>query len=239
LPLCVSLAKYRLSSLYEAVFYGKYSIFSIILSYFPQKYNTFCKIRTNKGAPRRKYYVQRNFYGGTALYRNDNEGKYALLAAIFAMIIFTLVSCGKEMRALSGGSRDIAERIYERAGIDARNMEETEIYSSEAYILGMEEMHFLDKVEKACIYRPALLSAERSLCVVVAKSERFAEEIFEEMAKSYEWAPCDPARSAVFMQYGKYVLLGKDNADGARAVSAAFAAETGGGAKTDFSHNPM
>jgi hypothetical protein len=88
--------------------------------------------------------VQRNFYGGTALYRNDNEGKYALLAAIFAMIIFTLVSCGKEMRALSGGSRDIAERIYERAGIDARNMEETEIYSSEAYILGMEEMHFLD-----------------------------------------------------------------------------------------------
>lgn len=173
------------------------------------------------------------------MYRNDNDKKYALLAAIFAMIIFTLVSCGKEMRELAGGSRDIAERIYERAGIDARNMEETEITATDSYMLGIDEDDFLENVEKACVYRPAVLSAERSLCVVVAKSEVCAEEIFEEMAESYEWAPCDPAKSAVFMQYGKYVLLGKDSRDGVSSVSSAFAEETGGGARTEFSQNPM
>ncbi len=173
------------------------------------------------------------------MYKNDNDGKLAVIAVIFAMIIFTLVSCGKEMRELRGGAQDIAWRVYERAGIDARNMEETPLSPMDSYMIGIDEEDFRENVEKACVYRPSLLSAEQSLCVVVAKSENCAAEIFEEMAENYEWAPCDPARSAVFMQYGKYVLLGKDSEDGARAVSAAFAEETGGGAKTEFSQNPM
>ena len=118
-------------------------------------------------------------------------------------------------------------------------MEESEISSPESYIIGISEIHFLDKTEKVCLYRPSALSAEKSLCVVIAKSERDAEEIFTEMAKNYEWAPCDPSRSAVFMQYDKYVLLGKDSAEGVRAVAEAFAAETGGGARVEFSQNPM
>lgn len=173
------------------------------------------------------------------MYKNDNDKKLALLAMIFAMIIFALVSCGKEMRELRGGAKDIAWRVYERAGIDARNMEETPLSPMDSYMIGIDEEDFRENVEKACIYRPSLLSAEQSLCVVVAKSESCAAEIFEEMAENYEWAPCDPARSAVFMCYGKYVLLGKDNESGARAVSEAFAAETDGGVKTEFSQNPM
>lgn len=173
------------------------------------------------------------------MYKNDNDKKYAVLAVIFALLIFTLVSCGKEMKKLRGGARDIAERIYERAGIDTRGMEESEISSPESYIIGISEIHFLDKTEKVCLYRPSALSAEKSLCVVIAKSERDAEEIFTEMCESYEWAPCDPARSAVFMQYGNYILLGKDSADGAKAISNAFAAETDGGARAEFSQNPM
>ena len=173
------------------------------------------------------------------MYRNDNDKKYALLAAIFALLIFTLVSCGKEMRKLAGNAHDIAERVYERAGIDASNMEETVLSPMDSYMLGIDEEDFREDVEEAKVYRPALLSAEQSLCVVVAKSESRAEDIFEEMRKSYEWAPCDPAESAVFMQYGKYILLGKDKAEGTKAVSEAFASETGGGARMDFSQNPM
>lgn len=173
------------------------------------------------------------------MYKNDNDGKLAVIAVIFAMIIFTLVSCGKEMRELRGGVKDIAGRVYERAGIDARNMEETPLSAMDSYMIGIDEEDFRENVEKACIYRPSLLSAEQSLCVVIAKSEECAKEIFEEMAENYEWAPCDPARSAVFMCYGKYVLLGKDSESGARAVCDAFAAETGGRARTDFSWNPM
>ena len=173
------------------------------------------------------------------MYRNDNDKKYALLAAIFAVLIFTLVACGKEMRRLQGDARDIAHMVYERAGIDARNMEETALSELESYMLGVEPEDFRENVEKACVYRPAALSASQSLCVVVAKSEPCAEELFEEMRDGYEWAPCDPAESAVFMQYGKYILLGKDSARGAGAISEAFSSETGGRAKTEFSQNPM
>ena len=173
------------------------------------------------------------------MYKNDNDKKYAVLAVIFALLIFTLVSCGKEMKKLRGGARDIAERIYERAGIDTRGMEETGISAPDAYMIGIEADDFLENVEEAHIFRPSALSAEQSLCIVVAKSRRSADELFEEMCESYEWAPCDPARSAVFMQYGNYILLGKDSADGAKAISDAFAAETGGGARAEFSQNPM
>jgi hypothetical protein len=173
------------------------------------------------------------------MYKNDNDKKLAVLAVLFAFLIFTLVSCGKEMRELRGGARDIAERIYEHAGIDTRSMDEDEISSSESYILGIAEMHFLDKTEKVCIYRPTALSSDRILCVIEAKSESFANELFEEMNDNYEWAPCDPAESAVFMKYGKYIILCKDSAECVRAVAEAFDAETDGGAKTEFSQNPM
>ena len=173
------------------------------------------------------------------MYKNDNDKKLAVLAALFAFLIFTLVSCGKEMSELRGGTRDIAQRIYERTGMDARNMDEEEISSSESYILGIEEMHFLDKIEKACIYRPTVLSAAQSLCVVETKSEKYADEIFEEMNDNYEWAPCDPAESAVFMKYGKYIILCKDSSACVRTVAEAFGAETDGGARTRFSQNPM
>ena len=118
-------------------------------------------------------------------------------------------------------------------------MEESEISSPDAYMIGIEADDFLENVEEARIFRPSALSAEQSLCIVVAKSRRSADELFEEMCESYEWAPCDPARSAVFMQYGNYILLGKDSADGAKAISDAFAAETDGGARAEFSQNPM
>lgn len=173
------------------------------------------------------------------MYRNDNDKKYALMAAIFAVLIFTLVSCGKEIKRLQGDARDIAHRVYERAGIDVRNMEETPLSPFESYMLGIDAEDFRENVEEACVYRPSVLSATQSLCVVVAKSEPCAEDIFEEMRENYEWAPCDPAESAVFMQYGKYILLGKDSREGAGAISEAFAAETGKGLKTDFSQNPM
>jgi hypothetical protein len=173
------------------------------------------------------------------LYRNDNDKKYALLAAIFALLIFTLFSCGKEMRRLQGDTHDIAKRIYERAGIDARGMEETTLSEMDSYMIGIEEDDFRESVKEARVFRPRALSAEQSLCIVVAKSRGSAEELFEEICESYEWAPCDPAESAVFMQYGEYILLGKDSREGAKAISEAFAAETGGGAKADFSQNPM
>lgn len=173
------------------------------------------------------------------MYKNDNDKKYAVLAIIFAIIIFTLVSCGKEMKRLQGSTNDIAWRLYERAGIDARSMEETELSPMDSYMLGIDEDDFSENVEKACVYRPSALSAEQSLCIVLAKSEPCAKEIFEEMREDYEWAPCDPAESAVFMQYGKYILLGKGSREGAGALAEAFAAETDKGARTDFSQNPM
>ena len=173
------------------------------------------------------------------MYKNDNDKKYAVLAVMFALLIFTLVSCGKEMKKLRGGARDIAERIYERASIDTKDMEETILSAPDAYMIGIEADDFLENVEEARIFRPSALSAEQSLCVVVAKSRRSADELFEEMCESYEWAPCDPARSAVFMQYGNYILLGKDSAEGSKALSDAFAAETSGGARAEFSQNPM
>ena len=172
------------------------------------------------------------------MYRNDNDKKYALLAAIFAVLLFTLAACGKQMREL-GGAHDIAFRVYEQAGLDTRGMSEERITAAESYIIGISGEDFRENVAEAGIYRPSALSAEQSLCVVVAKSEPCAQEIFEEMCESYDWPPCDPAESAVFMQYGKYILLGKDSAEGARALCEAFRTETDGEVKTDFSQNPM
>lgn len=173
------------------------------------------------------------------MYRNDNDKKYALLAAIFAVLIFTLVACGKQMRELRGSAQDIARRVYEQAGLDASGMSGERVTAEEAYMLGISGEDFRENVAEAGIYRPAELSAEQSLCVVVAKSADSAEEIFEEMCEDYEWAPCDPAESAVFMRYGKYILLGKASAAGTRSLCEAFLAETGGEAQADFSQNPM
>ncbi len=173
------------------------------------------------------------------MYNNDNNQKYALLAALFAMIIFTLVSCGKQMAELRGGAHDIAFRMYAQAGVDTANMNEEELSAEGSYLIGISEESFKQNVESAHIFRPDELSAAQSLCVVVAKNAPCAEDIYAQMKAGYDWAPCDPAETAVFMLYGKYVLLAKSDAAGANALSSAFAAESGGKASASFSHNPM
>lgn len=173
------------------------------------------------------------------MYNDDNNRKYALLAALFAMLLFTLVSCGKQMAELRGSAHDIAFRTYSRAGVDTENISEEEILPESAYILGISEESFRQNVAEARIFRPDELSAAQSLCVVVAKNAPCAKDIYAEMKSSYDWAPCDPADTAVFMVYGNYILLAKSNEAGARALSEAFGAETAGGASTDFSQNPM
>lgn len=177
--------------------------------------------------------------GGKILYRNDNNQKYALLAALFAMLLFTLVSCGKQMAKLQGDAHDIAFRVYSRAGVDTGRMSEMKIEPAEAYILGITEGDFEENVEEACVYRPDELSAAESLCVVVAKNEPCAEELYAEMQNGYDWAPCDPAKTAVFMLCGRYILLAKSDEAGAGALSEAFTGETGGDAAVHFSQNPM
>ncbi len=173
------------------------------------------------------------------MYNNDNNQKYALLAALFAMIIFTLVSCGKQMASLHGGAHDIAFRMYAQAGVDTGNMNEEELSHESSYILGISEESFKQNVESAHVFRPDELSAAQSLCIVVAKNAPCAEDIYKEMKLSYDWAPCDPAETAVFMVYGKYVLLAKSDEEGANALERAFASESGGKASASFSHNPM
>lgn len=173
------------------------------------------------------------------MYNNDNNQKYALLAAFFAMLLFALVSCGKQMAELRGSAHDIAFRTYSRAGIDTGHMSEEDLAPESAYILGISEESFRQNVAEARIFRPEELSAAQSLCIVVAKNAPCAEDIYKEMRASYDWAPCDPAKTAVFMQYGNYILLAKSSESGARALSAAFAEETGGRASVSFSQNPM
>ena len=173
------------------------------------------------------------------MYRNDNNQKYALLAALFAMLLFTLVSCGKQMAKLQGDAHDIAFRVYSRAGVDTGHMSEMKIEPADAYVLGITEGEFEDKVEDARVFRPDELSAAESLGVVVAKNEPCAEELYAEMKESYDWAPCDPAETAVFMMYGNYILLAKSDEAGTHAISEAFAGETGGDAAVHFSQNPM
>ncbi len=173
------------------------------------------------------------------MYNNDNNQKYALLAAFFAMLLFALVSCGKQMAELRGGAHDIAFRVYSRAGMDTENMSEESISPENSYMLGISEESFRQNVEEAHVFRPSELSAAQSLCIVVAKSAPCAEDIYTEMRVGYDWAPCDPAETAVFMMYGNYILLAKSDGVGANALSAAFAEETGGGASVSFSQNPM
>ncbi len=173
------------------------------------------------------------------MYNNDNNQKYALLAALFAMIIFTLASCGKQMVELHGNAHDIAFRMYAEAGVDTEKMSEEELSPESSYLLGISEESFKNNIEEAHVFRPDELSASQSLCVVVAKSAPCAEDIYAEMKAGYDWAPCDPAETAVFMMYGNYILLAKSDETGANALSEAFAVETRGKASSSFSQNPM
>lgn len=173
------------------------------------------------------------------MYNDDNNGKYALLAALFAMLLFTLASCGKQMAELRGSAHDIAFRLYAQAGVDTGRMSEEELSEESSYMLGISEESFRKNVDEARFFRPEELSAAQSLCVVVAKSTPCAEAVYAEMKESYDWVPCEPASTAVFMIYGNCILLAKSDEAGARALSAAFDGETRGGARSDFSSNPM
>ena len=173
------------------------------------------------------------------MYKNDNDKKLALLAAIFAMLLFTLVSCGKKMTELQGGAHDIAYRIYSRVGINAEDMAESDMTGDDAYILGLSEKEFSDNVTEAKIYRSSELSSGGSMCVMVSASESGAEAVFSVIYGDFEWQPCDPDECAVFMKHGKYVLLAKDSAEDIENISKAFIDETDGAAFIRFSQNPM
>jgi hypothetical protein len=173
------------------------------------------------------------------LYRNDNDKKIAVIAAVFAVLLFTLVSCGKKMTQMMGSAHDIAHRVYSRMGIDSSEVSEADINQDDAYTLGISEEVFAQNVSEAKLYRRGELTANGSMCVMVALTEPCADALYEIIYDEYEWAPCDPADTSVFMKYGKYVVFARDSDTGIENISKAFMEESGGRASVRFSRNPM
>ena len=179
------------------------------------------------------------FYGGDFVYKNDNDKKFALAAAILAMLLFTLVSCGKQMAELKGSAKDVVFRVYSRAGINTDSMYHEEFQKDSAYTLGISEESFEENVEEAHIYRPSELNPSKSIFIVIAKNKYGAEDLYNEIYEDYDWAPCDPADQAVFMLYDKYILMAKDDDEEIERIANAFSDETEGNALMHFSRNPM
>lgn len=172
------------------------------------------------------------------MFKNDNDKKFLIIVAVFTALLFTLASCGKKITELEGDAHEIAQRIYQRMGMP-HTPSESDILADEAYILGLSEKDFTENVASAKMFCENELSSKTFLCILIANNEASAESIYSDMCKNYDWAPCDPADSAVFMRYGKYVLMAKDSDDGTHNICSAFMAETDNSASAVYSQNPM
>jgi hypothetical protein len=173
------------------------------------------------------------------MYKNDNDKKYALLALICAAIAVTLVSCGKRAAKIMGGAHDVAFRAYTSAGWDADKVWEMSMPTSESYSVGLTGEQFEGMVAEAVECRPTELTAEQSLYVLHAKSEKEAGSLYDFISANYEWAPCDPASEAMIMQYGDYVLIARGSGAEAEALLRAFREESHGKARVYHTKNPM
>ncbi len=173
--------------------------------------------------------------------KNDNDKKYAVFASVLALILLTLVSCGRQMQAekLTGGAHDVAFRIYKAAGEDSSGVYEEALNTENSYIFGIAEDDLLNDVEEASVFRPSALAGGRALCVIVAKDETAAERLYSKLYEEYDWAPCDPADSMAFMRFGRYVVTVKDEHEQTAKLCRAFSAVSDGGAVVRFSENPM
>ena len=172
------------------------------------------------------------------MFNNDNEKKILIIVAVFTALLFTLASCGKKMTEPMGNAHDIAERIYHRMGM-TNEPYESDITASEAYLIGLSEESFAENVTNAKVFYQSELCTQNFLCILEANSEASAEALYSDICKNYDWAPCDPADSAVFMRYGKHVLIAKDQDDKTHSICSAFMAETKNSASVIYSENPM
>lgn len=174
------------------------------------------------------------------MFNNDYYKRYSLWAAVLALVLLVSVSCGKHMRTdLEGSAHDVALRIYEEAGEDSANAYEESVDAENAYIFGISEEDFREKVAEAAVFHPSELSGGRTLCVIVAKDEADARELYARLYDEYDWAPCDPADSMAFMKFGKYIVTVKDEREETAKLCRAFSAISDGGATVRFSENPM
>lgn len=175
------------------------------------------------------------------MFNYDYDKKCALFASILALVLLVLVSCGKQMRAeqLTGNAHDVAFRIYEEAGEDRSGVYEERVNIENSYIFGISEDDFRENVEEATVFHPSALSGGKSLCVIVAKDETAAMELYKTLYGEYDWAPCDPADSMAFMRFGRYIVTVKDEREQTAKLCRAFSAISDGGATVRFSENPM
>ena len=174
------------------------------------------------------------------MFNNDYYKKYSLWAAVLSLMLLVLVSCGKHMRTdLEGSAHDVALRIYEEAGENTAMAYEEIVNAENAYIFGISEEDFREKIAEATVFHPSELSGGRTLCVIVSKDEATAKELYARLYDEYDWAPCDPSDSMAFMRFGKYIVTVKDGREETAKLCRAFSAISDGGATVRFSDNPM
>lgn len=174
------------------------------------------------------------------MFNNDNK-RYALFAAIMAISLLAFVSCCKQMQKenLQGSAHDIAFRIYSMAGKDASAAPKERMSAENSYIFGISEQVFHNDVEEATVIYSSELSLGNALCVIVAQSDDAAEKLYKNLCEEYDWAPCDPADSIVFMHCGRYIVTAKDTQETTAKLCNAFSEMSHGCASIRFYQNPM
>lgn len=172
---------------------------------------------------------------------NDNNKKYALLAALMMISLLAFVSCCKQMQKenIEGSAHDIAFRIYSMAGKDAAFAPEERISAENLYILGISEQVFHNDVEEATALYSSELAMGNALCVIVAHNEEKAQKLYKDMCEEYDWAPCDPAESIGLMLCGRYIVTAKDDRETTAKLCNAFSNMTHGEAFVKLYQNPM
>lgn len=175
------------------------------------------------------------------MFYNDNDKKSAILAVTFALVLLVLVSCGKQMKqdTLNGGAHEVAFRIYDAAGEDSSRVLEQSVDVQNSYMLGIAENEFEEKAVEGALFYPSAVSMGKTLCVIVAKDEACAEQLYAYLYENYDWAPCDPAENMAFMLFGRYVVTVKDEREETEKLCRAFSSIAQGDATVRYSENPM
>ena len=145
-----------------------------------------------------------------------------LLLAVF------LFSCGKNAVSAFADTGNLAEQIYQKAGLDMSGVYRETLDESFAFAFGISSEDFDERVEHAVCYRETVDTKGRVLYVFEADEAGDALWLAQKIYDSYEFAPCDAAEKMTVACSGKFVVLFKSDAAEVETAAKIFRSLSGG-----------
>lgn len=156
-----------------------------------------------------------------------------LLLAVF------LFSCGKNSVSAFADTGNLAEEIYQKAGLDMSGVYRETVDENFAFAFGISAEDFDERVEHAVCFRETVDTKGRALYVFKADEENDALWLAQKIYGSYEFAPCDIAEKMTVACSGKFIMLFKSDAAEVDRAAQIFRSLSGGALrfKKDLNHS--